>query len=389
MSIATNLYSTVSDGLLRKLVYLRRELHAHPETAMEEEWTARRIERYLEMLEPDAMLTGVGGTGILVRFDGKAEGPVLLFRCELDALAINEENTFEHRSTIDGKSHKCGHDGHMTIICGLAEKLAAERPAKGTVWLLFQPAEENGEGAKAVLEDERVKSMHFDRVFALHNLPGFQKGSIMLRDDTFTAAVNSIVVNLKGKTSHAAEPEHGINPAAAMGEIITRSLALDHNVPSDPHMRVVTPVYARLGSKDYGISAGSAEVHITLRCWHDAELEQLQRCVEDVAREVAGRHNLKVEISYTQHFHANRNDPATVEMVRKAVYAQGLKCEERTHPFKFGEDFGLFTARFPGCMFGLGSGEDTPALHNPDYDFPEEIIPHGIAVFERIIRDQA
>lgn len=379
----------VDKDLLEQLVALRRELHAHPETAMEEEWTAKRITRYLEKLKPDELLTGIGGTGVMARFDGKSDGPVLLFRCELDALPIEEENDFDHRSTIDGKSHKCGHDGHMTILCGLAEKLAAERPAKGTVWLLFQPAEENGEGAKAVLEDERGKALKFDRVFALHNLPGFPKGTIMFRDDTFTAAVNSIVITLKGKTSHAAEPEHGINPAAAMGEIISRSLALDHNVPSDPHMRVVTPVYARLGSKDYGISAASAEVHITLRCWHDAELEQLQRCVEDIACEVSAHHKLKVDIAYTQHFHANRNDPDTVDLVRKAVDALGLKKEERKHPFKFGEDFGLFTAKFPGCMFGLGAGEDTPALHNPDYDFPEEIIPHGIAVFERIIRDQA
>ncbi len=379
----------VDKDLLEELVALRRELHAHPETAMEEEWTSKRITTYLDTLKPDELLTGIGATGVMARFDGKGEGPVLLFRCELDALPIEEENDFEYRSAIDGKSHKCGHDGHMTILCGLARKLSDERPVKGTVWLLFQPAEENGEGAKAVLEDARCKALEFDRVFALHNLPGFPKGSIQMRDDTFTAAVNSIVITLKGRTSHAAEPEHGINPAAAMGEIISRSLALDHNVPGDPHMRVVTPVYARLGSKDYGISAGRAEVHITLRCWHDAELEQLQRCIEDVAREVAGQHHLKLDIAYTQHFHANRNDPATVDIVRKAVEAVGLKVEERTHPFKFGEDFGLFTAKFPGCMFGLGAGEHTPALHNPDYDFPEDIIPHGIAVFERIIRDQA
>lgn len=386
--IEQDMVTRIDEALLRKLTDLRQELHAHPETAMEEEWTSKRITKYLKTLKPDELLTGIGGTGVIARFDGKGEGPALLFRCELDALPIEEENDFEHRSTIDGKSHKCGHDGHMAILCGLAERLAAERPAKGRAWLVFQPAEENGLGAEAVLADERVKALRFDRVFALHNLPGVPKGTVMLRDDSFTAAVNSIIITLKGKTSHAAEPEHGINPAAAMGEIISRSLALDHNVPSDPHMRVVTPVYARLGSKDYGISAGSAEVHITLRCWHDAELEQLQRCVEDIAREVSAHHKLKPDIAYTQHFHANRNDPATVDMVRKAVDAVGLKGEEPEHPFKFGEDFGLFTQQYPGCMFGLGAGEDTPALHNPDYDFPDGIIPHGIAVFERIVRQQ-
>ncbi|HPF89758.1 MAG TPA: amidohydrolase [Flavobacteriales bacterium] len=378
--------SQVSEGLLRKLMYLRRELHAHPETAMEEEWTAQRITRYLEVLEPDALLTKVGGTGILARFDGRADGPDLLFRCELDALPIAEENTFHHRSTIDGRSHKCGHDGHMAIICGLAERLAADRPKQGRVWLLFQPAEENGMGAKAVLADPRVADLHFDRVFALHNLPGVAQGTIRVRNDTFTAAVNSIVMQLKGRTSHAAEPEHGINPAAAMSTIITRTLALAHNVPSDAHMRVITPVYAQLGSKDYGISAGHAEVHLTLRCWTDVELEKLQRTVEELALKVARDEQLELSIHYTQHFHANQNDPDTVDLVRAAVQAAGLHLSEADHPFKWGEDFGLFTQRFPGCMFGIGAGEDTPALHNPDYDFPDAIIPQGIAVFERIIR---
>lgn len=384
--IEAHIPAPVNDGLLRKLIYLRRELHAHPETAMEEHWTADRIKRYLEVLTPDALLTNVGGTGVLARFDGRGAGPELLFRCELDALPIEEENDFSHRSTIQGRSHKCGHDGHMAILCGLAERLAAERPASGRAWLLFQPAEENGLGAEAVLADERIKDLHFDHVFALHNLPGVPKGTVMLRPDSFTAAVNSIIITLKGRTSHAAEPEHGINPAAAMGELMTRSLALDHNVPADPHMRVVTPVYARLGSKDYGISAGSAEVHLTLRCWHDAELDALQRGVETIAQEVSARHKLRHDIAYTQHFHANQNDAATVDIVRSAVEAVGLKHRTPDHPFKFGEDFGLFTQRYPGCMFGLGAGEGTPALHNPDYDFPEDLIPQGIAVFERIVR---
>jgi amidohydrolase len=369
------------------LVALRRELHAHPETAMEETWTAARVQGSIAALRPDELLTGVGGTGVLARFGGSAPGPVLLFRCELDALPIEEENDFAHRSAIAGKSHKCGHDGHMTILCGLAERLARERPAAGTVWLLFQPAEENGEGARAVLADPRVRPMRFDHVFALHNLPGFPEGSVQLRDDTFTASVNSIIITLKGRTAHAAEPEHGINPAVAMSEVLLAARALDHNAPDDPRMRVVTPVHARLGSPDHGIAAGRAEVHFTLRCWDDAGLEELQQEVERMARDVAARHGLGVAIAYTQRFHANRNDPATTAIVRRAADALGMERAERARPFKFGEDFGLFTARFPGCMFGLGAGEGTPALHNPDYDFPEAIAPHGIALFERIVRD--
>ncbi len=375
-----------TDQLHKKLRDLRHELHAHPEISGNEHRTAERIIEYLRELAPDELITNIGGTGILARFDGSARGDDLLFRAELDALPIQEELEVAHKSLIDGVSHKCGHDGHMAILCGLAGKLAEKRPEKGRVWLLFQPAEENGEGAKAILNDRRSDVLKDVTVFALHNLPGIPKGTVMMRENTFTAAVISIIIKLNGRTSHAAEPEHGINPAEAMAELTTKCLELGHNVPKDDHMRVVTPVYARLGSMDYGISAGSAELHLTLRCWSDEELDKLKNAIEKAAEEVATKHKLKLHHGYIQSFHANQNHPEAVELVRQAVAKADLKGEEPAHPFKWGEDFGLFTAKFKGCMFGLGAGEDMPALHNPDYDFPDDIIPHGVAVFENIVR---
>lgn len=375
-----------TDRLLKKLRDLRHELHAHPEISGNEHRTAERITEYLQSLKPDELLTNIGGTGILARFDGASEGKELLFRAELDALPIQEENEVAHRSNVDGVSHKCGHDGHMAILCGLAERLAEKRPAKGRVWLLFQPAEENGEGAKAILADPRSDVIGEPTVFALHNLPGIPKGTVMMRENTFTAAVVSIIIKLQGKTSHAAEPEHGINPAEAIAELTQRCLQLGHNVPKDANMRVVTPVYARLGSMDYGISAGNAELHLTLRCWSDEELEKLKSDIEEATEEIAKKHRLKHHHGYIQSFHANQNHPEAVELVRQAVAKADLKGEEPAHPFKWGEDFGLFTAKFNGCMFGIGAGEDMPALHNPDYDFPDDIIPNGLDVFENIVR---
>ena len=198
--------------------------------------------------------------------------------------------------------------------------------------------------------------------------------------------MNSIIITFKGKTSHAAEPEHGIDPARAMGDLFQRSLALNNNVPSDPKMRVVSSVYAELGSKDHGMSAGKAEVHLTVRCWNDAELEKLQHEIEVNAKDLAKRDGLGLEIGYTQRFHANQNDPAIVKHVRNAAMSAGLKAVDAPDPFKWGEDFGLFTAEYPGCMVGLGAGKDMPALHNPDYDFPDAIIPHGVALFEALAR---
>ncbi len=376
----------ITDELHAQLRELRHELHAHPEVSGNEHRTAERIVELLQRLNPDELITNIGGTGILAKFKGEEEGRDLLFRAELDALPIQEENNVAHRSNIDGVSHKCGHDGHMAILCGLAQQLADQRPAKGDVWLLFQPAEENGEGAKAILADPRSKVIGEPVVFALHNLPGIARGTVMLRDHEFTASVVSIIIKLHGRTSHAAEPEHGVNPALAMSQIIDGAIQLAHNVPQDLRMRVVTPVYARLGSMDYGISAGNGEVHFTLRCWNDRELDALKEDIEQLATSVAGDHGLNVHFGYVQEFRANRNHPKAVEMVCQAARHAGLKDEKALHPFKWGEDFGLFTSKYKGCMFCIGAGKDMPALHNPDYDFPDDIIPHGVAIFERIVR---
>lgn len=364
----------------------RRDLHAHPEISGEENKTGKRVLTILNELKPDELLTEVGGTGILATFGTDENGPQVMVRCELDALPIQEVNTFGHKSTVQGVSHKCGHDGHMAILTGLAEKLSAERPTKGRVHLLYQPAEENGAGAEAVLKDPRMKDKHFDLVLALHNLPGYKLGSAVVRKGPFTASVNSMVIALEGRTSHAAEPEHGINPALAVAEILTGALALQHNVPTEDGLRVVTVVHVNLGTKDYGISAGSAEVHLTVRCWTDAELKKLEQDIEDLSREVAKKHKLGVDISYCFTFKANQNDDAAADLVKEAVTSTGHELIRRDHPFKWGEDFGLFTAKYKGCMFGLGSGEDIPALHNPDYDFPDELIPHGVELFETAVR---
>ena len=150
----------------QRLTAFRRELHAHPEVSLNEVETAKRVTKFLQHLKPDELLTGVGVNGIMALFESGKPGPTRLFRCELDALPIAELNTFEYKSKYAGVAHKCGHDGHMTILCGLAEQLANKRPETGKAWLLFQPAEENGEGAKAMLADHRMRATAPERVYA-------------------------------------------------------------------------------------------------------------------------------------------------------------------------------------------------------------------------------
>lgn len=371
---------------LEKLRTLRHELHTHPELSGQEQQTAKRITAYLQNLKPDELLTGLGGHGIVATFDSGQSGPTLLFRSELDALPIEEINTFAYRSSIQGVSHKCGHDGHSTILCGVAELLAQQRPSKGKVHLLFQPAEETGSGAEAVLNDPRFSSITPDMAIALHNFPGYPHHSVIIKKGIFTAAVSSLILRLQGKTAHASQPEYGLNPALAVAELLQKSDAYNLNDPASEEFQLVTPVYARVGSPAYGVAAGDGEVHFTLRCWDNTKLEKLRSSIIQLAREISAAHRLELTHESLQNFHANTNDAASVDIVRTSALDLGLEVIELSSPLKGGEDFGLFTARFPCCMFALGAGETTPALHSPDYDFPDELIETGVKLFDSIVR---
>lgn len=365
---------------------LRKHLHQNPELSGLEVETAKTITHFLKVNAPDRLLQNLGnGTGIIAIYEPQNKVKrTIMFRCELDALPIQEINEFEHRSRIDEVSHKCGHDGHMSIICTLAKKLHAQRMKNTRVLLLFQPAEENGEGAVAIFNDDRFKQLNPDYVFALHNIPGAEMHDIIVKDHTFTCAVNSIIIKLHGKTAHAGEPFNGDNPAPAISEIIQE---FQKKMQPD-HMRsnytIMTPIYMNMGTEDYGISAGFGEVHYTFRRTENSSMKDLEQELENIATQIAGKYNLKPEISWTQRFSANENDPQTVDFIRRAAKSLNYNLVEKEFPFNWGEDFGIFTEHYKGAMFGLGSGLNTPALHNPDYDFPDEIAPTGAEMFYKI-----
>lgn len=372
---------------MEELISLRRELHQNPELSGFEKETAVRIQNYLSQYPPTKLLTNIGGNGILVIYEGKEKGKTILLRCELDALPIHEINSFEHKSKVENVSHKCGHDGHMAIFCGVAKKIFENPLEKGNVVLLFQPSEENGKGAQAVFDDENFKLIQPDFVFALHNLPGYPKNQIVVKEGTFTCAVNSIIIKLHGKTSHAGEPENGNNPALAISEIIAAFLKKKQTNILEKNYCVITPIYIEMGEKAYGVSAGYGEVHFTFRSNKNKLMQQIENELEEIAITIASQYNLKTEISWTENFKANENDKVAVDFIRNAAKKAELKILEKEVPFSFGEDFGLFTQHYKGAMFGLGSGKNAPALHNPDYDFPDEIIISGVSIFTSLIKE--
>ena len=371
---------------MNDILTLRKHLHQNPELSGLEYETAKTIAAFLKRYSPDELLENLGnGTGIIAIYHPEQEvKQTIMFRCELDALPIQEINDFEHRSFSDEVSHKCGHDGHMSVMCALAKKLATQKMKSTKVILLFQPAEENGEGAVAIYNDERFKELNPDKVFALHNLPGYNHHDIVVKNNTFTCAVNSIIIKLHGRTSHAGEPKNGDNPALAIAEIINEFNKRIQPDPKKEKFTVLTPIFLTMGTEDYGISAGYGEVHYTFRRAVNSEMKELEQELEAIAIKAAEKYNLKPEISWTQRFSANENDPEVVDFVRQAAKDCDFNLIEREVPFQWGEDFGIFTEHFKGAMFGLGSGRNTPNLHNPDYDWPDEITETGAEIFYKI-----
>jgi len=305
----------------------------------------------------------------------------------MDALPIDEENDFVYKSINKGVSHKCGHDGHMAILAGLADLFSKKTPVKGQVILLFQPSEENGKGAVNVLNDEKFKELNVDYAFALHNLPGYQKGSVILRNETFASASKGMVIKLFGKTSHAAEPENGISPAIAMSECIKQLSDLPKEKDLFSDLVLVTIVHAQLGEIAFGTSPGYAHVMATLRTFSNNDIQKFTVEAEMQIRKIATKNDLRVDISYTEEFPAVENNSKLVRLIEDIVHSNQIDYQYVKRPFRWSEDFAHFTNEFSGVLFGLGSGKDCAQLHNPNYDFPDEIIQSGINIFNCIFNE--
>ncbi|MGA1219199.1 MAG: amidohydrolase [Ilumatobacteraceae bacterium] len=368
------------------LTSFRHELHARPELAHNEHATAERVVTFMQQFNPTEIVTGIGGTGVIVTFDSGVKGPKMLFRCELDALPITEVDVDGYASTTVGVSHKCGHDGHMAMIAGLGEALAERPLTRGVVHLLFQPAEETGTGASVVLNDEAFSRFTPDFAVAIHNMPGFPMHSMVIKPGSITAAVRSFVVRFSGRVAHASEPEKGENPSLAVADLLREANALVIADQHDPEFRLVTPVHVSIGSIAYGIAAGEGEVHFTIRTATNQGLSDLQAEITAIAEHVAERDRLSVEIEVVEDFFANVNDPDVTERVRRAAESCGHDIITPEVGMRAGEDFGLFTERFPCCLVLLGAGEEHLPIHNAGYDFPDELILTGVELFEQIVR---
>ncbi len=368
---------------LQEIINIRHHLHKYPELSGVEYESSEYVFSKMKDLNPDFLEITSSGTGVITVFDNKKDKTVF-FRAELDALPIIEETNLEYRSVNTGIAHSCGHDGHSSILLGLAHKISEFRSELNVnVGLVFQPSEENGKGAKEILKTKVFEEYNPEYIFALHNLPSWPLNTIVLKYNTFTPEVLSIIFKLYGKTSHAAEPENGINPAEAVADILNTAIRLSSDEENE--LALITPIYTVLGKPAYGVSAGYAELHFTMRTNGPELMKLLKSKFIDEVLASAERNRLKLEISTTDEFKANINNSDAVNLIKSAAENLKLEVFESEVPMKWGEDFGAFTQNFKGALFGLGAGIDTPALHNPDYDFPDLIIPTGIELFWEIL----
>ena len=372
---------------LAQLTGLRHSLHQIPEVSGAEEKTAAYIATYLRAYAPDRLLTGLGGHGVAAVYDGAAEGPTVMIRCELDGLPIEELSDQPYRSTHAGRGHLCGHDGHMTMVAALAEDLAAIRPARGRVVLMFQPAEETGKGAPAVVADPAFGEIAPDYAFSLHNLPGLAVGQIALCSGPANCASRGMRIRLSGRTSHAAAPQDGVSPAGAMAQLLPGLVALGGGTDLGPDYALVTLTHARLGEATFGIAPGEGEVWATLRTVNDTRMAQLIEEATALVGKVCAEQGLGHEISFDDVFEACTNNPEAVAVLQKACERVGLGVAMQDRPQRWSEDFGQFGKGAKAAMFWLGSGEDQPQLHNPDYDFPDAAIPVGAGLFRAVVSE--
>ena len=356
-----------------------------PELAGKEFLTVKKINDFIRDFNPDKTIQEIGKSGIAYIYRGMKPGPTVLLRADMDALPIHEASELKYNSLHSNISHKCGHDGHISMLCGVASQLYINKPKKGKVILLFQPSEETGQGAKMVLNDPRFQEILPDFVFSFHNIPGYPLGSVVIKNDVFCMASCGIHIVLKGKSSHASEPEKGKSPSKAFIKILERieMIPMELAIPGS----MITICHAKLGELSYGVSPGTAKILATIRCKDDSDLKKITKKVVSFIKEVSKTNKIECDFSWEEEYPATNSNDECVNQIRKAAYEIGLETAFISKPFRWSEDFGHFTSRYNGAYFGLGAGEETSALHHPDYDFPDKLIKTGVSLYMSLLNE--
>jgi len=377
------------------IAQIRRNIHAHPELRFEEKRTAELVAEALSSWGIP-VFKGLGKTGVVGRLDGDlGPGKMIGLRADMDALPLQEKNTFAHASTNPGKMHACGHDGHTAMLLGAAQYLSNHREFKGSVIFIFQPAEEGGAGAQEMIEDGLFEQFPCDAVFGLHNWPGLDEGHFGVTTGPMMASSNEFSIEIQGKGGHAALPHNSADPimagvqiAQALQTIITRNKR-----PVDAAVISITQFHA---GKASNVIPDAAMLGGTVRTFTLEVLDLIERRLHEIANQVASAFDCKADVEF------KRNYPPLINHERETLFASHVMKElvgearvnTRIDPTMGAEDFAFMLLKKPGCYVFLGNGDGDHRmtghgmgpchLHNPSYDFNDALIPVGVNYWVRL-----
>ncbi len=373
---------------------IRRDLHAHPELGFEEHRTARVVQEYLAARAIEHH-TGIGRTGIVAVIPGRRRGSgrAVGLRADMDALPMQEENEFAHKSRHDGRMHGCGHDGHTTMLLAAARYLSETRNFDGTAYLIFQPGEEGLGGAKEMIDDGLFERFPADEVYALHNWPALPPGCIGISPGPAMAAADRFEITIDGRGGHGAHPHLSIDPVLVAGHIITAAQSIVSRNVSPIDTAVVSICAMQAGHPGaMSVIPAHAKLVGTARSFRPATQELLEKRLDELVRSIAAAFGAKAT------FHYERLYPATINHDREAGFAADVaeslvghdNVLRRLDPSMGAEDFSFMLQARPGAFVRLGQGgmEGGCFLHNSLYDFNDSVIPLG-AGFLAALAEQA
>ena len=366
----------------------RHHLHAHPETAFNEVHTSAFVADLLRSFGIEVH-TGIARTGVVGVIQGKSSGPWVGLRADMDALDVEEANHFAHRSQNPCKMHACGHDGHTAMLLGAACHLAATRDFLGTVAVIFQPAEENEGGGRVMVEEGLFEQFPIESVFGMHNWPGLPVGHFAISSGAQMASYDIFEITLEGKGAHAGMPHLGRDTMVAAGQLISALQTIvsrDAN-PLDPLVVSVTQIH---GGDTWNVLPQHAVLRGTVRAFDPAVQDLAERRIGEIAQGVAMTFGLRANVRYERRYPPTINDSATAKIAAAAaielVGAENVDLAPR--PAMGAEDFSFLQQVKPGvyAWIGAGPGEDGGMLHNPGYDFNDDILTLGASYWVNVVR---
>ncbi len=368
---------------------LRRDIHAHPELAFQETRTACVVADFLRTLGLDDVHEGWAGTGVVGVLHGAlGAGAAIGLRADMDALPVDEKNTFEHHSRHQGKMHACGHDGHTTMLLAAADYLAQARQFAGTVYFIFQPAEESYGGARVMLEEGLLERFPIKAVFGLHNWPGLPVGSLAVHSGPVMAGSDEFEIVVRGRGGHGAMPHLSVDPVA-VGAALVQSLQTVVSRNTDPLDSAVLSITQFHAGHATNVIPDEAVLKGTVRSFQPRVQQATVAAMERVCQGVGAAYGAQVVLSYKYGYPPTINTPAEAEQCRQvASHVLGAEQVRSDLPPSMGaEDFAYFLQQRPGCYVWLGNGpaEGGCLLHNPHYDFNDELIPLGASYWVGLV----